>query len=197
MNNPMKVLFTAALFALPAAAFAHIGADEEAHHVTGFMQGFIHPLTGLDHLFAMTLVGVWSAMNTQKWWLAPISFASLLLVGALVGMAGLVVPATEHIVAASLLVLGLMVAMQLTLSAATGAVLVGAFALFHGLAHGAELSHSFAALSGMVVATALLHVGGLALGYAMLAAKRSLWWPRLIGAGSALLGVGLLSGFFA
>lgn len=196
MNNRMKIV-VAAFAVLPAVAFAHVGDDGGVHHVTGFLQGFIHPLTGLDHLFAMTLVGVWSAMNTQRWWLAPLSFAALLLVGALIGMSGVTIPATEQIVAASLLGLGLMVALQLKLSAALGAGIVGGFALFHGLAHGAELAHSFSALSGMVAATALLHLAGLALGYGLLNVSRSAGWSRVIGAGSALLGIGLLSGVVA
>lgn len=196
MKNCMKIV-VAAVAAIPAVALAHVGGDGGIHHVTGFLQGFIHPLTGLDHLFAMTLVGVWSAMNTQRWWLAPLSFAALLLVGAFIGMAGVSVPATEHIVAASLLGLGLMVALQMKLSTTLGASIVGGFAVFHGLAHGAELSHSFAALSGMVSATALLHLLGLALGYGLLHAQRSALWSRAIGTGSALLGVGLLSGLIA
>ena len=194
MNKSVKVMAMIVLATLPAVASAHVGADGGAHHVAGFLQGFIHPLTGLDHLFAMTLVGVWSAMNTQKWWRAPLTFAALLLVGALIGMAGVSVPATEHIVAASLLRLGLMVALQLKLSSTVGAAIVGGFALFHGLAHGAELAHSVAALSGMVLATALLHVMGLVLGYVLLMANRSLWWPRVIGTSSALLGISLLAG---
>ena len=87
-----------------------------------------------------------------------------------------------------------MVALQLKLSSTVGAAIGGGFALFHGLAHGAELAHSVAALSGMVLATALLHVMGLVLGYVLLMANRSLWWPRVIGTSSALLGISLLAG---
>ena len=179
---------------LPSIAFAHTGGDGGTHHTLGFTEGFIHPLTGLDHLVAMILVGIWSAMNTKRWWVAPVSFASLLLVGALIGMAGVAIPITEYIVAASLLGVGLMVAFQLKLSAVLGAVIIGSFAIFHGLAHGAELSHSFAALSGMVIATATLHIVGLGIGYLLAYSATNALWSRVIGGGSSLLGIGLLTG---
>lgn len=187
-------VFLLALF--PMLALAHVGDDGGTHHVLSFTEGFIHPLTGMDHRVAMILVGVWSAMNTRQWWLAPLAFAALLLMGALVGMAGVTLPGTELIVAGSLLGIGLMVALQLKLSAVSGALIIGVFAVFHGLAHGAELSHSAAALSGIVMATALLHLCGLAIGYLLASSRTHLFWPRLIGGSSSLLGIGLLSGLF-
>src|SRR5689334_12009240 len=39
-------LITAALTLIPAAAFAHTGAEEPY----GFVSGFAHPLGGLDHI---------------------------------------------------------------------------------------------------------------------------------------------------
>jgi urease accessory protein len=194
MRINVKAVAVSTLALFPMLAFAHVGHDGGVHHVLSFTEGFIHPLTGLDHLVAMILVGIWSAMNTKQWWLAPLAFAGLLLTGALIGMAGVTVPGTELIVAASLLGIGLMVALRLKLSAVTGSLIIGAFAIFHGLAHGAELSHSVAALSGMVIATALLHLFGLGIGYLLASSRAHVWWPRLIGGGSSLLGIGLLSG---
>jgi urease accessory protein len=194
MRINVKAVSVLALF--PMLAFAHVGNDGGTHHVLSFAEGFIHPLTGMDHLVAMILVGIWSAMNTQKWWLAPLAFAGLLLTGALIGMAGVTLPGTELIVAASLLGIGLMVALRLKLRAVTGALIIGAFAIFHGLAHGAELSHSAAALSGMVIATAGLHLVGLGIGYLLTLSSTNRWWAGVIGGGSSLLGIGLLCGLF-
>lgn len=73
-------------------------------------------------------------------------------------------------------------------------MIIGAFAIFHGLAHGAELSHSVAALSGMVIATVMLHVAGLGIGYLLASLSTHSGWARVIGGGSSLLGIGLLSG---
>ena len=196
MRINVKAVAVSVLALFPLLAFAHVGNDGGTHHVLSFTEGLIHPLTGMDHLVAMILVGIWSAMNTRTWWLAPLAFAGLLLVGALTGMAGITVAATEYLVAASLLVVGVMVALRLKLSAVTGALIIGVLAIFHGLAHGAELSHSAMALSGMVMATAGLHLVGLGLGYLLTLSTTNRWWAGVIGSGSSLLGIGLLSGLF-
>lgn len=182
--------------ALPLAASAHMGGDAGAHH--GIAAGFLHPFTGFDHLAAMLAVGVWSALAAPRaggaaYLRAPLAFAALLLAGALLGGTGLQLPAVEPMIAASLLVLGLMVALRPALPAAAGVALVGGFALFHGAAHGTELAGA-GALAGMVAATALLHAAGLAVGHAVRAhaAQRGLWLTRLAGGATTLFGLGLL-----
>ena len=101
----------------------------------------------------------------------------------------------EPMIAASLLVLGLLVATRLRLAAPAAALLVGAFAVFHGIAHGHELAgqpDAAATLAGMLVATVALHAAGIACGWAL--RHRSRWLPRLAGAAVALFGVALLAG---
>jgi len=178
------------LLCLPGLALAHAGGDAGAHH--GFTSGFLHPFTGLDHLAAMLAVGLWSALATRSWQervRAPLVFAVLLLAGALLGAAGLRLLAVEPVVVSSLLVLGLLVATRRGLPPLAGLGLVGTFALFHGLAHGQELGGA-SALGGMVLATALLHGAGLAVGHRL--RPRSAWWSRAFGAATALLGAALL-----
>lgn len=199
-----------AVLALSAstAAMAHIGADGAAHihaqdWTQSFAQGFSHPLTGLDHLAAMVSVGLWSVMststpNTHTWRLAskPLAFALTLLVGAVAGMAGLNLPGVEPMIAASLLVLGLLVASRAALPATVGTGLVAAFAAFHGVAHGQELSgHALAALSGMVLCTGLLHAAGMLGGLVLRALPQvnQRWAERLTGAGVALFGATLMA----
>ncbi|MEJ8846328.1 HupE/UreJ family protein [Variovorax rhizosphaerae] len=189
--------FLALIVALPLAAAAHVGADDAAHHAAGFAQGFRHPFAGMDHLAAMIGVGLWSALAARgardlSW--APLGFAAMLLVGALVGLAGVQVPAVEPMIAASLLVVGLLVATRLRLPGVVAAVVVGAFAVFHGVAHGHELSGdtgAAAAVAGMVLATALLHIAGIAVGWVL--RQRSTLLPRIAGAAVALFGVALLA----
>jgi urease accessory protein len=176
-------------------ALAHTGSDGAAHRGIGdaLGAGFAHPLGGIDHLCAMVSIGIWSALATRRIWLAPLVFACMLLIGALLGFAGLALPAVEPMIATSLLVLGLLVALRTELPAALGLGLVSLFALFHGLVHGQELGGPFGAwaLTGMVVATMLLHVAGLFLGVAT--QRRSRWLPRIAGAGVALVGLWLLA----
>ena len=180
---------------VPIWAQAHTGADAGAHHGLGFVEGLVHPFTGFDHLAAMLAVGAWSAlvMRGRQVWTAPLAFAATLLAGAVLGAAGVAVPAVEPMIAASLLVLGLLVATRRALAPALGAALVGGFALFHGVAHGAELAASAsmaAALAGMVSGTVALHLAGVGLG--RLLQSRSVWLTRIAGGGVAVLGMTLL-----
>ena len=182
--------------AMPLATLAHTGADAGSHH--GFLTGFMHPLTGLDHLAAMLAVGLWSALVARRAWpdllWAPAGFAAMLLVGALAGLQGLEVPGVEPMIAASLLVMGLLVATRLRVPGPVAALLVGAFAAFHGLAHGYELAGEPSAaltLAGMLSATVLLHGAGIGLGWALRHAPR--WTPQVTGGAVALLGLSMLT----
>jgi urease accessory protein len=189
----------AAVFALglglPLLALAHAGSDGGQHHDAygALLAGFVHPFTGPDHLAAMLSLGLWSAMTTRRVWLAPLAFAASLTLGAVLGSAGIVLPAVEPMIAASLFVLGLLVATRAHLPLVGGALLAAGFALFHGMAHGAELGGAWhgAAIAGMVAATVLLHGTGIAI--ARLLTQRSAWTPRLAGSGVALFGAVLLS----
>jgi urease accessory protein len=178
---------------LPTAALAHTAGDGGAHH--GFAAGLGHPFTGLDHLAAMLAVGAWSALTATQarageYLRAPLAFAALLPAGAVLASAGgLQLPVVEPMIIASLLVLGLLLAAQRRLPAVAATALVGGFALFHGAAHGSELRGAWA-LAGMVLATALLHGAGLALGHGL--RQRSAWWPRVAGGATVALGATLL-----
>ncbi|MDN8616858.1 HupE/UreJ family protein [Variovorax ginsengisoli] len=201
----MRITRTAPVLALllatlPLAASAHTGVDAGLHH--GLLAGFLHPLTGADHLAAMVAVGLWSALTARRAWpdllWAPLGFASMLLAGALAGLAGVQLPAVEPMIAASLLVLGLLVLTQRRLPPLVAAALVGVFAVFHGIAHGQELAGESGAaltLAGMLAATVLLHAAGIAAGWALRHGHR--WLPRIAGAAVALFGVALLGGALA
>jgi len=181
MRKPITVLLGVA--AVPA--MAHTGHGSET---LGFIAGFAHPFSGLDHLLAMLAVGLWSATTARRIWLAPLCFAAVLLAGALLATNGLVLPAVEPMIAASVLVLGLLVMARVRLPEAVAALVVGGFALFHGAAHGSELG-SGAAVAGMVLATAALHTVGIAIGLAV--KSREPWWQRGVGAGIVAAGAGL------
>ena len=186
MNSKKQVLTLAAGLALSGLAFAHTG--HIGHH--GLAEGLTHPFTGLDHLAAMLAVGIWSASTQRRQWLAPLVFLLMLLAGALLAQSGLHFPAIEPMIAGSLLVVGALLMSPKQLPVAASALAIGGFALFHGAAHGHELTGA-GALAGMVMGTALLHGMGIALGLAL--SKGSLWLPRLSGAAVALFGLGLLA----
>lgn len=199
------VLFPA-LSLTAVSAFAHPG--HEATTVAGsFYAGLLHPLTGADHLLAMASVGVWSALaargshgrqpGAMQLLRLPLAFVVLMLAGAALGLAGFTLPAVEPMIAASLLVIGLLVALRAQLPAAAGMAIVGGFALFHGYAHGAELPASASALptvlayvGGFALATMGLHCAGIGVGGVL--RRHAGWLARIAGAGVAMYGVGLL-----
>jgi urease accessory protein len=178
----------ATLAALAGSAAAHTG-----HGTHGFAAGLEHPLA-LDHLLAMAAVGVWSmlALRGSRRALGPLSFLAAMIAGAALGVMGLQLPFVEQGIAASVLLCRLMLVFAQRLAPAAGLALVAATALLHGLAHGAEApaGAGFAAYAvGVVITTAALHAGGLALG-ARLQRMHRLVWPvgALLGAaGLALL----------
>ncbi len=185
---------------LSSAAFAHTITPTGSTAFSSFSAGFAHPFTGLDHLAAMLTVGLWSALTARRagadllW--APVGFMTLLLVGALVGLDGshIAMAAVEPMIAASLLVTGLLVLTRWRLPGLMAALLVGVFAIFHGLAHGQELaghSAAWATLAGMMVATAVLHSAGMGIGWAL--RQTSQWPSRAAGASVAVLGLTLLA----
>jgi urease accessory protein len=141
-------------------ALTHTGAE----HAFSFMSGFAHPWTGLDHMMAMVAVGLWAGLNGGRaLWAWPAAFLSVMLAGGALGIAGVPLPLVEAGILASIVVLGLLVLAAARLPVAAGAVLVGAFALLHGHAHGAELASGTAAVTyaaGFAIATAALHAIG-------------------------------------
>lgn len=137
----------------------------------GLTEGFIHPLLGLDHLLAMLAVGLWAQqLGGRPVWLLPAGFITIMSGSALLGASGFELPLLEPAIAASVLVLGLLLAFAVRLSMLSSLSLIGLFAVFHGFAHGLELPETqSAALYGLgfVTATALLHGLGVLLGYKM------------------------------
>jgi len=177
----------AAMMLTPSIAFAHPAIF---HHFSA-MQGFLHPLTGLDHVLAMTSVGLWASQKGGRAvWALPLAFVGAMLAGGALGMAGFALPMMEPMIAASVLVLGLLIASATTLPLWAGAALVMLFAVFHGNAHGLEAPETAQGLlyaAGFAVATAALHGAGVALGLA----SRGERWNTLVrvgGVASAGLG---------
>jgi urease accessory protein len=189
---------TAAAAALPLSALAHVGADGGGHHnfLDSLSHAFAHPFTGADHLAAMLAVGAWSALTVTPAWRAPAAFVALLVAGALAAFAGLWVPGVEPMIAASVLVLGLLVAVQKKMPWVLAAALAGVFAFFHGAAHGFELAGdtgwaAVGALTGMALGSGLLHVCGMVLGKAVM--QRHQWAAKLGGGATAALGAFMLT----
>lgn len=185
------------LLAILAMVSASLSAHTETVAATGFTSGFLHPLLGVDHLVAMVAVGLWGTfLGRPAIWLLPVVFPTVMAFGGALGIAGIPIPFVETGIALSDVLLGLMVAFGVCAPLPVAAVLVGAFAIFHGHAHGTELPAAANPLSyatGFVVATGLLHLLGIFLG----TLTRFPHGERLVraaGALIALVGVAFLLG---
>lgn len=187
----MRRLILSTLFLVAATpAFAHVGQ----HLGFSAASGFAHPLMGLDHLAAMIAVGLWAAMaGGKRVWIWPAAFVIAMLVGGFIGRAGIELPQVEPVIALSVVVLGVLVATGVSAPVPMGAMLIAAFAIFHGHAHGAEApAEGWAGYAlGFAAATALLHLAGIGIGLGLQRSVGAL--PvRALGAVTAALGVFIL-----
>ena len=157
-------LVAATLLALVEPALAHTGTDT----VFGFKTGFLHPISGPDHLVAMVAVGLWGAqLGAPAIWILPITFPLVMAMGGVLGVIGIPIPYVETVIALSAVALGLVVALRLRPPLWAAAALVAVFAIFHGYAHGRELPGAADPVGygvGFVVATGLLHLAGILIG---------------------------------
>lgn len=179
------------VFFIPSTASAHT----DSGNVGGFLSGFNHPLTGLDHIVAMVAVGLWGAfLGGRAMWTLPVVFPVVMAFGGAMGVLGVPLPGVETGIALSGIILGLMVTFAARPPLWVAAVIVGFFAIFHGHAHGSELpaaANPLTYAAGFVISTGLLHLGGIAFG---LLVK----WPwgriaiRAGGAAIAAIGFGFL-----
>jgi urease accessory protein len=184
------------LLCAPLVALAHPGHEGDHGGLTwDFSSGFGHPLGGLDHLLAMMAVGLWAAqLGGRARWALPAAFLTALAAGAALGANGGVFGGLEQGIAASVLVLGLLVVTAARLPLAAGIILSAVFALFHGVAHGAEMPVDASGAVyglGFLGATALLHAAGLGLG--VFAARAPKWVGQAAGAGLMLAGGWMLA----
>jgi urease accessory protein len=151
-----------ALFSNGAAAHTGTGLPG------GFVSGFIHPFTGLDHLLAMVSVGLWGAfLGRPLIYILPVVFPAMMVAGAIMGMFGVPLPPVEVGIALSVLVLGGSIALSVRAPVWAASLIVAVFAVFHGYAHGKELPSAADPVSysvGFVLATGLLHVSGICIG---------------------------------
>ncbi len=189
LRRPLLLATVLAMAAagLSTAALAHPGHDGGSG--VGLAGGFAHPFTGPDHLLAMVAVGLWaSQLGRSAMWTLPVVFPAMMALGAALGTGGVMVPWIEMGILVSVVVLGAAVALRVQAPLAIGAVLVAAFAVLHGFAHGAELPSDGSAWLyglGFVAATLILH--GVGIGAGLLAQRQLV--ARTAGGAIAALGL--------
>lgn len=182
---PVSLLL--ALSVLAAPAFAHPG------QAGGLGAGLAHPFGGLDHMLAMVGVGLWAAqLGGRALWLVPAGFVAAMVVGGALGALGVGAVPAEPGILASVLLLGLLVAFAVRMPLALGLIVVGAFALCHGHAHGSEAPEGalLPYAVGFAATTAALHGAGILAGLALRDGRLLRWSGAAIAAAGLVLIVG-------
>lgn len=205
MNLKRTLPLAAAAFLTPVAAEAHPGHMLVA--ASPFLSGLLHPLTGADHLAAMGMVGLWAGVLSQggeasrgltqrggsrrALWAVPAAFVSAMVAGFGFGLSVPGVSGAETMIVASVLALGVAVALRVRAPLALACVTVAAFGFAHGMAHGSEAPSAGIAqfAGGFVIATAALHALGVGI-----ARRVPSGWVRTLGAIGAVTGVLLAAG---
>lgn len=159
-------LASIATLLLASTARAHTGQGDTT---SGFVAGFLHPVTGIDHLLAMLAVGMWGAqLGMPALWVLPVAFPMVMAVGGALGILGVPLPAAEPAIVLSVLLLGAVIAFGRKPPLVLAAALVAFFAIFHGYAHGRELPEAASAIgfsAGFVLATGCIHLTGIGIGF--------------------------------
>jgi len=186
--------------ALVAAGLFVSGGTASAHHLMGgktpstfaesILSGVGHPVIGPDHLAFLVALGI--AVGVSRISLVnPFLFLVAMACGVVAHVAAVNIPAAELVIAVSVLVAGVLLALDWRIPASLWLAIFAVAGFFHGYAYGesiygAEATPIIAYLVGLVAVQTALTVG---VGFA----ARSVWTasgiaPRLVGA--AVSGVG-------
>ena len=158
----MKILLM--LLSLSAFAFGHTTFLQNS----GFSSGFLHPISGLDHVLAMVGVGMVAFFASNKGYLTLFAFMGAMIISAALGFMGVEMFFVEEGILLSIAVLFALIGFANKISINAIVAVVAFFGMFHGFAHGAEFqSGSFAGyMLGFSISTLFLHLTGIALAYA-------------------------------
>jgi urease accessory protein len=124
-----------ATIAPPAVAHHPMGGKVSATIFEGLMSGIAHPVIGIDHLTFVIAIGLLAA--TQKWgiWL-PIAFVITAIMGTGIHLQELSLPGSELFVTGSILIVGLLLAQEISLNTIAILGLSALAGLCHGYAYG-------------------------------------------------------------
>ncbi|MGL4618467.1 MAG: HupE/UreJ family protein [Chroococcidiopsis sp.] len=197
----ISATLTIAFFAIPQPAYAHhaIGGKTPVNLFEGFLSGLAHPVIGLDHFAFVVAIGL-LAVGQRRGALIPAGFVVAAMLGTVIHVFQIDLPAAEIAIAVSVIIFGAMLLWRnrphwlVTLG-------LGAIAgLFHGYAYGesiigAQMFPLFAYLLGFTliqygVALVAFLAGNLAL---QKSANSSPAWLRLSGLAICTIGVVFLT----
>lgn len=200
----------------PALAHHPFGGVAPKNMIEGFLSGLGHPVVGFDHLLFTVATGL-LAVGVVRGLMIPIAFALMALAGTGIHLLGMDLPAPESIIAFSVVIFGLLLAVRQRPETFLIVALAAGAGLFHGYAYGESVVGAEAtpllsyligftvvqmaiALSSYVAATLVMQKGVMGNGV-MAKASRTIQPSSLalrfsgfaiFGAGSALLSSAIL-----
>jgi len=176
--------------------FYFVSINTAYAHVLSEQSGWLHPLTGMDHVLAMIAVGAWSAIiGGRAVWIVPSFFLVFMFIGGLIGLTQADLMYTEQGIALSVLLLGIAIAVKGKIPTVLASVCTALFGVCHGYAHGYEIpviDDATFYVAGFLVTTAFLHIVGLVCAHYLLKYKWGESTLRVLGLFCAISGMFLL-----
>lgn len=166
-----KVLVGVLLGFISQASFAHTGNGIEG----SMFAGLLHPFTGIDHLLVMLVVGLligsWSGTQQAR---GIAGFGAVFLVAMILGIMTTTYLSLEFMLAASVVVAGLLLVIRSTLGTSPMMLFVLAAAGLHGYVHGTETAsaNALAWMAGVIISVVSLTTVAMLIG--KLASQRAL-----------------------
>ncbi len=184
------------LAADPAAAHHVIGGRMPATLGEGVLSGLGHPVIGLDHFAAVIAIGCLAAAQARGV-LLVIGYVLAMIAGAALHVGQATLPASEILVALSVIVLGLVTIRRRALDALTALALFVLAGFFHGYAlgesiAGAEPTPLYGYFTGLAVIQSAVALGAMRLARRLAAGIAAASPLRLVGAGIAGIGLAML-----
>ncbi len=182
------------ILSMPVVIFSpSIFAHATHVHANSFISGIGHPVLGLDHLLAMLAVGIISTLlGGKEIWRVPAIFLFFMLLGATLGSFYRHIEWVEYGIVASVISLGIIIALGKNSLSIVTFFFIALFGLFHGYAHGAEMPTMVEPLLyglGFTAGTTALHICGVLIGFIMDKIPRGGEILRLLGSAMSAVGV--------
>jgi len=167
--------------------FAHVFPESG-----GFLQGMAHPVMGVDHLLAILAVGIlslWQQPRVSR--VLPVTFVLAMAAGAAAGFLGWLSEPLELLIAGSVLLLGMLLAVPRLQRRGLLFTVTAAAAWVHGHAHGLEGPEAGRAAyaAGFLAGTSLLLAAGILVGLICTELRQGRRIQQVLGAGATLAGL--------
>jgi urease accessory protein len=136
-----------------------MGSETPQTALEGFVSGLAHPVIGLDHFAVVVAIGLLASLK-QRGFIIPLGFVLTSLVGTGLHLMGVDLPIPELVISASVLLVGVLLALKQTPALGGMAAAIAIAGLFHGYAYGeAIVSAGMSPLVAYLAGFTLMQLG--------------------------------------